>query len=189
MTNHRRLPDPPYTPPNAAENDLGYWFVCAGCDRVWSQRYIDQRTKRCLSCARIWRRDDMANRRRGGQGVPLVKNPPEHPFESRVLRREVNLNSPEAQKLIGSNELFRAEVDAYVGKLIAKNGTPKPSLHGVAPLLARPRTRVKAERVEVEEERPEPVSREGVKMVDGHVDGVMNVIEGEIVNEKPRRRR
>jgi hypothetical protein len=186
---NRRLPDPPYTPPNDVENDLGYWFVCDGCDRVWSQRYIDRRTQRCLPCARAWRRDDMANRRKHGVGVPLVKNPPAHPFESRVLRREVNLNSAEARKLIETNAQFRAEIDAYVGKMLAKNSAPKPPLHGVLPLLQRPKTRAKAERVDVDDDEPEAAPVGGVAAVNKAVNAAMNVVEGEVVDERPSRRR
>jgi hypothetical protein len=183
MVNHRRHPDPPFTPPTDAENELGYWFFCDGCQRTWSQRYIDQRTRRCLPCARAWRRDDMMSRRRGLGGVPLNAQPQPHMFMSKTLKREINLNSEEGRRLIEKNHGVRAEVDEYISAIVAKNSTPRPPLHGVVPLLPRQAQRAKAERTVVAaDDEVAPVSPNAVRSVDKIVDGVMDTIDGEVVD-------
>ena len=175
------------------ENDLGYWFRCDGCQRTWSQRFVDQRTKRCLPCARAWRRDDMMSRRRGLGGVPLTKEPEPHPMSSRTTRSEIDLNSEEARRLIQKSPAFRAEVDEYIASLVAKNVKPRPPLHGVVPLLSAPKTRVTAKRVEIStDDAPRNVSPNASRVVDKVVDGIMDTIDGEIVDVVPpksRRRR
>jgi hypothetical protein len=171
MANHRRLPDPTYTPPNEHETSLGYWFVCPGCDRRWAQRYQDRRTLHCLPCAREWRRDDMMSRRKGLGGVELTKNPPSHPFESAVLGREVNLNSPDAHHLIQTNPRFAAEVDAYINKLVAKNTGGRSPLRGVLPILPRRAAAPAYNAVVVDDEPKEAIDVEAQEVVDRAMRG------------------
>lgn len=189
MANHRRHPEPDYTPPNEAELELGYFLDCPGCGRQWSKRYIDRFVDRCIACAREWRRNDRMSRRRGLGGVPLVAHPPPHLFQSRALRREIDLNDPEAQKLLASNDQFRAEVSAYVAQIVASNAKPKTPFYGVLPLLSGSRTRGKAQRVEIEEEPATKVPTDVAHAVTEHVDNVMNAIDGEIVEEKKAKKR
>jgi len=189
MANHRRHPEPNYTPPNEVELELGYFLDCPGCERRWSKRYVDRFLDRCIACAREWRRNDRMSRRRGLGGVPLVVHTPPHLFESRALRREVDLNTSEAQKLLAEDAQFRAEVSAYVAKIIASNAKPKTAFYGVLPLLSSSsRHRGKAQRIEIEEEPPTPASIDTVEAVDKHVDNAMNTIDGEIVDQKKTRK-
>lgn len=164
---------------------MGYAFDCPGpCGRPWSKRYIDERTHRCLPCARAWRRDDMMSRRRGLGGVPLTKNPPAHPFESRVLHREVDLNSSEVQALIVSNTELRAEVTRYVMEIVRANGRPKTAFYGLLPLLPASKVRVKPNHVDIPEEPvATTVSDEVQAAVEKHVDVVMNAIDAEVVED------
>lgn len=179
----RRLPDPPYTPPSDVELELGYWGTCSGCGRRWSQKLIDPRTRQCLPCAREWRRDDMASRRRGAGGVPLTQNPVPHPFRSKVLGREVDLNSEEARAAIVANAAFRDEVDGYIEDIVANNGAPRPPLRGVMTLLPRTKPRAKVERAEVVPNSPAPVDEEAEAEVDALVRSVASTIDGEIVED------
>jgi hypothetical protein len=190
MANHRHLPDPPYTPPTDVEMEHGYYLDCPGCGRQWSQRFVDRHLNRCLPCARAWRREDQASRRKGLGGVPLTTTPPPHPFESRVLHREVDLNDMATHKLLETNLRFRDEVTAYIEKLVAQNGRPKTPLYGVLSRLSAPKTRLKANRVELDEDEPEQAPLGAAEAVNAAVDAVMGAIDGEIVDEKrkPRRR-
>lgn len=185
MAGRRRLPDPSHTPPTKEEERLGYGFKCDGCGLLWAKRYQDERTHRCIPCARAWRRDDMMSRRKGLGGVPLEKSPPPHPFKSRLLKKEIDLNSAEARRLIGSNAGFRDEVDAYIEKLVADNARPTPPLHGVLPLLSRGgRPKTKPNVVVPEDEPIRGPSREAELVVDKIVRGIENVIDGEVVDEE-----
>lgn len=190
MANHRHLPDPPFTPPTDVEMEHGYYLDCPGCGRQWSQRFVDRHLNRCIPCARAWRRDDTASRRKGLGGVPLAVTPPQHPFESRTLHSSVDLNDPATHKLLQTNERLRDEVTAYVGKLVAQNAKPKTPLYGVLPLLSASRARAKAERVELDSDDVTPMPAGAVDAVDAAVGAVMNTVDAEIVDEKrkPRRR-
>lgn len=182
----RRIPEPAYTPPTDVERDMGYALDCPGCGREWSMRYVDMHTMRCLPCFREWRRDDMAARRRGVPGgSPLASGNEhrQHPFTSRVLRREVDLNSLAARELLVSNAEFRAEVSRYVDGIVEKNSRPDPPLRGVLPLLAGDRGRSKAQRVDIPDEEPPPADAEIGRAVDRHIDLTMNTVDAEIVTE------
>lgn len=184
MARYNRKPDPPYTPPTEAEIELGYVFTCGGCGRDWPTRLRDGRTKQCLPCSRAWRRDDMMSRRRGLGGVPLTRNPQSHMMRSKHLKREVNLNSSEAKDLISSDPLFREEVSAYVERLVAQNSEKTP-LHGVLPLLSNGRRKPqKATRIELDDEPgPSPAAERAAQKA---VDQAMDVIDGEVVDERHR---
>lgn len=119
----------------------------------------------------------------------MTTEPIAHAFESHVLRREVDLNDPATQNLIRSNERFRDEVTAYVDKLVAQNARPKAPLHGVLPLLAKQRARRPVERMDLDDEADQIVpTNEAAAAVDAAVDGVMNTIDGEVVESSRRRR-
>jgi hypothetical protein len=189
MANYRHLPDPPFTPPTDVELEHGYFLDCPGCGRQWAQRFVDRHLNRCIPCARAWRREDTASRRKGLGGVPLTTKPAEHQFESRTLRTTVDLNSPATHKLIETNERFRDEVTAYIAKLVAQNAKPKTPLHGVLPLLARSKPRAKAERVEiVENESVAPPPDGAEEAVDSVVGKVMNTVDAEVVGVSKKHR-
>lgn len=180
MSNARQI-DPPHTPPTPIETELGYAFTCAHCDRQWAARFLDARTRRCVPCAREWRRDDMASRRRGLGGVPLTKNPAPHPFESAVLKKEINLNSAEARETIASNARFRAEVIGYIDRMIASNSTPKPPLRGIVPLLPRTKSHEAAEHVDIPSPAPTAEDAQAADIIANTVRERMEEIEGEVV--------
>lgn len=140
----KRLPDPEYTPPTPMEEQLGYAFACPQCGRTWAKRFYDHRTRCCLPCARAWRRDDMASRRRGLGGVPLGGSPPVHNFESQVLRRTIDLNSDDARRAAESNPEFQVEVDRYVSSTISSNTGRTPIRGGILTMIRQSRPRVPA---------------------------------------------
>ncbi len=120
--------------------------------------------------------------------MPLTAHPQPHLFDSKVLRREVDLNSKDGHRLLKEDAPFRDEVSKYIGALIAENVKPKTPLRGVLPLLAKPKAedRKKAGWTDLPVEPVESVSDDLRMAVNKHVDRTMNTVDAEIVDEKPR---
>lgn len=125
----------------------------------------------------------MTSRRRGLGGVPLHQEPLPHPFESEVLGRQIDLNSEDARDRLRNSAAFRAEVDAYISRLVSRNeSSSKAPLVGVMPLLPRQRVRPNVVRVDLDPEpTTPPLSETEEQRVSNEVDRRLDEIEGEIV--------
>lgn len=161
----RLLPNPRYTPPTDAELELGHYLDCPGCE-------------------------NRASRRRGIGGVPSpTQRVQPHLFTSRILRRTIDLNSSEAHKLLDENAVFRTEVASYIDRIIAENTKPSPPLRGVVARLPATRGRATPERVEIPEDKPEPIPEPIRRNVDRHFNEVMGAMDAEVVDDRRPRRR
>jgi len=170
----RPYPQIAHQPPTDEEERLGYYVDCVDCERRWAQRYALPQLHRCLPCARAWRRD-YQNAKRHGLPRPSLRQAEPHPFKSKALGREVDLNDPAILAAAEQHAAFRAELDAYIVTLKERKGGPP--LRGALSLRPVKRTQVVSVPADAPDEPPDAV----VDVVEAHLGAVHKT-------RQPRRR-